>query len=59
MSVAPQADPANVLRMEMTCLRKSSFWLLVLGALLIVVGLVALSSSFIATLATVVMLASS
>jgi uncharacterized membrane protein HdeD (DUF308 family) len=41
--------------MEMTCLRKSSFWLLVLGALLIVVGLVAMSSSFIATLATVVM----
>jgi uncharacterized membrane protein HdeD (DUF308 family) len=55
MSLAPQADPANVLSMEMTCLRKSSFWLLVLGALLIVVGLVAISSSFIATLATVLM----
>jgi len=56
MSLAPQADSANVLSTEMACLRKSSFWLLVLGALLIVVGLVAISSSFIATLATVVML---
>jgi uncharacterized membrane protein HdeD (DUF308 family) len=40
----------------MECLRKSGLWLLVLGVLLIVVGLVAISSSFIATLATVVML---
>ncbi len=39
----------------MECLRKSCFWLLVLGALLIVVGLVAIGSSFIATLATVMM----
>jgi uncharacterized membrane protein HdeD (DUF308 family) len=38
----------------MECLRKSSLWLLLLGALLIVVGMVAISSSFIATLATVV-----
>ena len=56
MSLAPQADSANVLSTEMACLRKSRFWLLVLGALLIVVGLVAISASFIATLATVVML---
>jgi len=55
MSLAPQADSANVLSAEMACLRKSGFWLLILGALLIVVGLVAISSSFIATLATVVM----
>ena len=55
MSLAPQADSANVLSTEMACLRKSGFWLLILGALLIVVGLVAISSSFIATLATVVM----
>jgi uncharacterized membrane protein HdeD (DUF308 family) len=41
----------------MACLRKSSFGLLVLGVLLIVVGLVAISASFIATLATVVILA--
>src|SRR6516165_9462442 len=56
MSLAPQADSANVLSTEMACLRKSGFWLLVLGALLIVVGMVAISSSFIATLATVVIL---
>ena len=56
MSLAPQADSANVLSTEMACLRKSSFWLLVLGALLIVVGLVAIGASFIATLATVVVL---
>jgi len=31
MSLAPQADPANVLSTEMECLRKSSFWLLVIG----------------------------
>jgi uncharacterized membrane protein HdeD (DUF308 family) len=40
----------------MACLRKSGFWLLILGALLIVVGMVAISSSFFATLATVVIL---
>ncbi len=56
MSLAPQVDQANVLSAEMACLRRSAFWLLVLGALLIVVGLVAISSSFIATLATVVIL---
>jgi uncharacterized membrane protein HdeD (DUF308 family) len=56
MSLAPQADLANVRSAEMECLRKSSLWLLVLGALLIVVGMVAISSSFIATLATVVIL---
>jgi uncharacterized membrane protein HdeD (DUF308 family) len=55
MSLAPQADPAIVLSTEMECLRKNSFWLMVLGALLLVVGIVAISSSFIATLATVVM----
>ena len=59
MSLAPQADSANVLSTEMACLRKSCSWLLILGALLIVVGLVAISSSFIATLATVVRWASS
>jgi uncharacterized membrane protein HdeD (DUF308 family) len=56
MSLAHQADSANALSTEMTCLRKSSLWLLVLGALLIVVGLVAMSSTFFATLATVVIL---
>ncbi len=56
MSLALQDDSANVLSKEMACLRKIGFWLLVLGALLIVVGMVAISSSFIATLATVVIL---
>jgi len=56
MSLAPQADSANVLSAEMASLRRSRFWLLVLGALLIVVGMVAISASFIATLATVVVL---
>ncbi len=55
MSLAPQINPAHVRGAEMECLRKSCFWLLVLGALLIVVGLVAIGSSFIATLATVMM----
>ena len=56
MSLAPQADSAIVLSTEMACLRKSSFWLLVLGALLIAVGLVAISSSFIATLGILLMI---
>jgi uncharacterized membrane protein HdeD (DUF308 family) len=55
MSLTPQVDSANVPSAEMECLRKSCFWLLALGALLIVVGIVAISSSFIATLATVIM----
>jgi len=37
----------------MECLRRSSIWLLILGFLLIVVGLVAISEAFFATLATV------
>jgi uncharacterized membrane protein HdeD (DUF308 family) len=41
---------------EWESLRKNWFWLLILGISLIVVGLVAMSASFIATLATVVML---
>jgi uncharacterized membrane protein HdeD (DUF308 family) len=53
MSLAPKVDPAHVADVE--SLRGSWFWLLVTGGLLIVVGLVAISSSFIATLATVVM----
>lgn len=56
MSLTPQADRASILSAEMACLHKSGFWLLVLGALLIVVGMVAISSAFIATLATVVTL---
>jgi len=54
MSQAPPVDRATVLRAELESLRGSWFWLLVFGILLIVVGLVAISSAFIATLATVV-----
>lgn len=53
MSLAPPAESTNVLNAEMECLRRSCIWLLILGALLIVVGLVAISEAFFATLATV------
>src|SRR5215472_14121528 len=53
MALAPQVDPAHVRGAEMECLRRSSIWLLILGFLLIVVGLVAISEAFFATLATV------
>jgi uncharacterized membrane protein HdeD (DUF308 family) len=56
MSLAPRPDSANLLSTEFECLSKCSVRLLVLGGLLILVGMVAISSSFIATLATVVML---
>jgi uncharacterized membrane protein HdeD (DUF308 family) len=56
MSLAAPVDSADVPGTEAACLRRSSAGLLVMGALLIVVGLVAISSSFIATLATVVIL---
>jgi uncharacterized membrane protein HdeD (DUF308 family) len=53
MSLAPPPDPAHVLHAELDHLRKNWFWLLLLGILLIIVGLVAISASFVATLATV------
>jgi uncharacterized membrane protein HdeD (DUF308 family) len=56
MSLAPQSYPAEVLSAEQEHLRKSWFWLLLLGIVLILVGLAAISSSFIATLATVIAL---
>lgn len=56
MSLTSQADPVDSLSAEWESLRKNWFWLLILGISLIIVGLVAMSSSFIATLATVVML---
>src|SRR5579884_2674428 len=56
MSLAPQTYPADVLGAELEHLRKSWFWLLLLGIVLILVGLAAISSSFIATLATVIAL---
>jgi len=56
MSHAIQAGPVNILGTEMACLRKSRFWLALLGIVLIVVGLVAISSPFIPTLASVIVL---
>jgi uncharacterized membrane protein HdeD (DUF308 family) len=53
MSFVSQPSPADLRSAELESLRKSWFWLLILGVLLIVVGLVAMSSWFIATLATV------
>jgi uncharacterized membrane protein HdeD (DUF308 family) len=56
MSLDTQDDSADLLRAELESLRKNWFWLLALGILLIIVGLVAMSSTFLATLATVVMM---
>jgi len=56
MASAPQSYPADVLSAELEPLRKRWFWLLLLGIVLILVGLAAISSSFIATLATVIAL---
>jgi uncharacterized membrane protein HdeD (DUF308 family) len=53
MSLATPVDRVSLMRAEMEHLRGSWFWLLVFGVLLIIVGLVAISSAFIATLATV------
>jgi uncharacterized membrane protein HdeD (DUF308 family) len=52
MSQAPQPDLPDLLRAERESLRRHWFWLLILGVLLIIVGLVAISSAFVATLAT-------
>jgi uncharacterized membrane protein HdeD (DUF308 family) len=56
MSLASQVEPSSMWSAEVASLRKSGLWLLILGVLLIVVGLVAISATFIATLATVVIL---
>jgi uncharacterized membrane protein HdeD (DUF308 family) len=56
MSLAPQVVPREILRAEVAHIEKNWFWFLILGALLIFVGMVAISSSFIATFATVVAL---
>jgi uncharacterized membrane protein HdeD (DUF308 family) len=56
MSEAAQSHLSNVLAYELEGLRKNWFWLLVLGIVLVVVGLMAIGSSFIATLTTVLVL---
>ena len=56
MSLATQPGPRDVLNSEREGLRKLWLLMLVLGVVLIAVGLVAMSATFIATLATVLML---
>jgi uncharacterized membrane protein HdeD (DUF308 family) len=53
MSSAPYPSVADLLNAEREHLSKSWFWLMLMGVLLIIVGLMAISASFIATLATV------
>jgi uncharacterized membrane protein HdeD (DUF308 family) len=52
MSQVPQVGPADFLRAERESLRRSWFWLLLLGVLLILVGMGAIAYSYLATLAT-------
>jgi uncharacterized membrane protein HdeD (DUF308 family) len=54
MSLAPPPTPEDVLSAERERLGRNWYWLLILGVLLIIVGMVAISASFVATLATVV-----
>ena len=56
MSLVTPTEPVEVLGADWDGLRKNWFWLLILGVLLIIVGLVAVSSTFLATLATVVVM---
>jgi uncharacterized membrane protein HdeD (DUF308 family) len=56
MALETQAHLSNVLAYELEGLRKNWFWLLVLGILLVVVGMAAIASAFIATLTTVMVL---
>lgn len=56
MSLAPPSVPPNEPGAEREGLRKLWLLMLVLGVALIVVGLLAMSATFVATLATVVML---
>jgi len=56
MSSASQSHLASVMEYELEGLRKSWGWLLILGILLTVVGFMAIGSSFVATLTTVIVL---
>jgi uncharacterized membrane protein HdeD (DUF308 family) len=58
MSLPADAGPAELLSKELETLRKYSLLMLVVGVLLIVVGMAAIGSSFIATLATVIFVGS-
>src|SRR5258707_9326422 len=54
MSVPANAGPAELLSKELETLRRYSWLMLVVGVLLIIVGMVAISSPFVPTLATVI-----
>jgi uncharacterized membrane protein HdeD (DUF308 family) len=56
MATASEAHLSHVVAYELEGLRKNWFWLLVLGIALVLVGLLAIGSSFIATLTTVLVL---
>jgi uncharacterized membrane protein HdeD (DUF308 family) len=56
MSLATQSHLSNVVAYELEGLRKNWFWLLILGIVLVVVGVIAIGSYFVATLATVLAL---
>src|SRR5713101_7575853 len=58
MSSPPPSYPADLLSKELETLRKYSLLMLVAGVLLIIVGMAAIRSSFIATLATVIFIGS-
>jgi uncharacterized membrane protein HdeD (DUF308 family) len=54
MSFSPQASPADLLSTELERLRKSWFLMLILGIVLIVVGMFAISATFVTALATII-----
>lgn len=56
MAQTHHATPGDWLRAEIEGLRKASFLMLILGVLMVVVGFIAISSAWIATLATVMVL---
>jgi uncharacterized membrane protein HdeD (DUF308 family) len=58
MSTSPSPDPTDLPAKELETLRKYSLLMLVVGIGLIIVGMAAISSSFIATLATVIFIGS-
>jgi Short repeat of unknown function (DUF308) len=58
MSLASQSSPAGILAHELEHLRKNWFWLLILGIALIIVGIAAIGSAFIATLTTMIVIGS-
>jgi uncharacterized membrane protein HdeD (DUF308 family) len=58
MSLPASGGPPDLLSKELETLRKYSLFMLVVGVLLIIVGMAAISSAFIATLATIIFVGS-